>query len=1570
MRKVTKILGMVLSTIILLSIFLPVAISLLLSLSSVQNYVVDKATAFASEYLGTSVEIGRIDIDILSRVRVEDFLVKDYDQDTLLYAREAKALFTGFNIARDGLRIASAEATDACFCLRELDATGELNIKPIVARLSNPNGQSNFQLYIDHIHGENLRFVFERREHRDPEYGIDYFDMDIRDIDVCIKDFAVVKSKVWADIVSLSASEKSGFDIASLSTYFFVDKGIIRFDHFDIATANSHIYLPSYSIEGGSWDCYKHFIDDVRMVGSVERSSLSTADLGYFAPGLRDWNLKIENVDASIDGVVRDLSGVVDNLDIGNNTNIEATIRMQGLPEWQTTHYNANVKHLATDAEDILSIVGSVAKEPLPEKVVQIIRRASKVDMRATMGGRLDSFRVVGNLNSSEGGVSADANIRKVANGRYSIDGVVNSVALDLGDLLGVKSLGSADARIVARAKVGGGDLEADVDASIAGLGFGRYRYHDITVDGSVAGDDYSVVVNSADENLEFDLYGAMSLGVEMPSYDLSLDMRRADLHALGINRRDSLSVLSAMMGLRAEGRSIDEMDGEISIADVAYQYADKELTTDRLTIDLSGGESSRSVVLASEFIDLQFQSRLAYRDIFTYVYNSLKTYVPLLYDDSERHQEYGGGSVGDYSMLQMRAGENINDLLDAISGGMMMAPETELSLMFSPSSNLISIQAESEALEYGGVIMANAEVDINNRSDSLSMWVNSSGVYLGSRLIMPNFSATGGARENRISLTAGFRDDKDRQSGMLGMSAKFSRNARTNRRSVHIDITPSHFTTDTQQWKLSARGIDIDSSRIAINSFNIARPEQQLVIDGVVSRSRNDSIRLTLNNFDLSPLSAFTERVGYNFSSRANGYASVKSALLNPEIEANIDLDEIAVNDITAPPQRIISNWDFELNRARVFIADRTTADTVIRGYYQPSGNRYYARAQMGGVKMALIQPFLRGIVSDIEGEADVDVRILGQGREAKLNGIGRVDSLSAMVDYLNVRYSAPHGVVTVKDNHFIAEDIAVYDKQGNEGNFSMDISLEHLSNVTFDIDIEARDMLVLDTDSKANDLFYGHVYASGSASFRGDKRGLKMDVEGTSSDNSHFFMPLTGKGDASFADFVKFTEPATEERDTSAYLTRRMMAYERKNRPVNAMGSVMDVDLALNVLPNIDIQLVIDPTVGDVIKAKGSGQLAMHIVPKANIFEMRGDYTISEGTYLFTLQNILNKKFDVVPGSSIHWTGDPLGAMLNIDAIYKTKASLRPLLGSSLQGIDMSRAVPVDCYIKLTDELMSPTVTFDVQVPNVAPEIQTVIQSTLNDQQAIATQMLWLLAANTFSAEDTGAMGASLSATTGFELLSNQLSNWLSGDNYNIVLRYRPRTELTGDEVDFGFSKSWFNNRLIVEVEGGYLSDASIQSAENASNFVAEGFITWLIDPEGTFRFKGFTQTIDRYGENQGLQESGVGLYYSESFNSFGDWARSIRQRIDGNENRQARRERREERKMERREAKNHKTRADSVSIADVVPSTEAQGEVDIDDEDIVAEEIDDDDDIVEPSGSATPATAEIVTDEITTK
>jgi hypothetical protein len=191
---------------------------------------------------------------------------------------------------------------------------------------------------------------------------------------------------------------------------------------------------------------------------------------------------------------------------------------------------------------------------------------------------------------------------------------------------------------------------------------------------------------------------------------------------------------------------------------------------------------------------------------------------------------------------------------------------------------------------------------------------------------------------------------------------------------------------------------------------------------------------------------------------------------------------------------------------------------------------------------------------------------------------------------------------------------------------------------------------------------------------------------------------------------------------------------------------------------------------------------------------------------------------------------------------------------------------------------------VTFDIKVPNADSEIQNAVANLLNNQQSIATQFMYLLVSGTFYSDQstTSGMGASASATTGFELLSNQLSNWLSSDDYNIILRYRPRSELTSDEIDIGFSKALVDNRLLLEVEGNYLMDNKMSANSSMSNFMGEAYITWLIDRNGNLKFKGFTQTIDRFDENQGLQETGIGIYYKEDFDNWADLKRRIRERF----------------------------------------------------------------------------------------
>jgi hypothetical protein len=96
--------------------------------------------------------------------------------------------------------------------------------------------------------------------------------------------------------------------------------------------------------------------------------------------------------------------------------------------------------------------------------------------------------------------------------------------------------------------------------------------------------------------------------------------------------------------------------------------------------------------------------------------------------------------------------------------------------------------------------------------------------------------------------------------------------------------------------------------------------------------------------------------------------------------------------------------------------------------------------------------------------------------------------------------------------------------------------------------------------------------------------------------------------------------------------------------------------------------------------------------------------------------------------------------------------------------------------------------------------------------------------------------------------------------------------------------------NNRLLIEVEGNYIVDKT-QVVNATSNFTGEAYVTWLIDRAGTLRLKGFTHTIDRFDENQGLQETGLGIYYKEDFNNWADLKRRVSDRFMSKRRREAR-------------------------------------------------------------------------------
>ena len=107
----------------------------------------------------------------------------------------------------------------------------------------------------------------------------------------------------------------------------------------------------------------------------------------------------------------------------------------------------------------------------------------------------------------------------------------------------------------------------------------------------------------------------------------------------------------------------------------------------------------------------------------------------------------------------------------------------------------------------------------------------------------------------------------------------------------------------------------------------------------------------------------------------------------------------------------------------------------------------------------------------------------------------------------------------------------------------------------------------------------------------------------------------------------------------------------------------------------------------------------------------------------------------------------------------------------------------------------------------------------------------------------------------------------------------------------MDFGFSYNiGGNDRLILEVEGNYNADNNMR---NNANITGDASLTWIITPAGNVSLKAFTRTINRYDENQGLQENGIGIYYKEDFNVFSDIVRQSRARKEARRRQRAEKE-----------------------------------------------------------------------------
>jgi hypothetical protein len=610
------------------------------------------------------------------------------------------------------------------------------------------------------------------------------------------------------------------------------------------------------------------------------------------------------------------------------------------------------------------------------------------------------------------------------------------------------------------------------------------------------------------------------------------------------------------------------------------------------------------------------------------------------------------------------------------------------------------------------------------------------------------------------------------------------------------------------------------------------------------------------------------------------SGDLQLANLVNRPAFFSNLHLSDLHLNAEKLGDARILSSWNnsdesIYLNAQIINVGNVSTSRMLnLTGFYYPliDTDNMKFDLNLENFRLKALNPFLTGIMSGVEGLASGDFKIRGAIFKPELTGELDLFRTSFRIDYLNTVYSLQHKFVFEKDR-IAFQDMMLYDTTGNKAVVSGEVSHNYLSDFRFKIRMDPQSFMALNTNRQLNDLFYGTAVVSGDVQITGPLNDVNLTINAATNRGTQLYIPLNNSAYVSDHDFIVFVNP--NQKDSTSKVLKPVMNRQDQN---------FNINLNADVTPDAGLQIFLPYNMGNLV-VRGSGNIRLGVNAIGD-FTLLGDYRVQSGQFNFVFENLVRKRFDLLEGGRISWTGDPMDAELDVKGLYRVKASLASL-GIVLDSSSSIRnRVNVDCIIQLKNELFNPDISFSIRLPNADDETRQMVFSVLDttNNAQMTQQMISLLVLGSFS---YAAGSAANLGNSYINVISNQLSSWLSqiSKDFDVGVHYKPGDELSNEELEVALSTQLFNDRVTIDGNFGMISNTA--TTQNASNIVGDVDITVKITKDGRLRAKAFNHSnVNSYYyysnfDNYAPYTQGIGLSYRQDFDNFGDLFRRKKKR-----------------------------------------------------------------------------------------
>jgi hypothetical protein len=1455
-------------------IMIPTVLYPVLQISRVQTFLIKRITNHISKEIQSTISVGRVEYIFFNKLSVNDLLIKDRNNDTLIYTRKVIARIRNYDFTDKSFRLGRVILIKPVIALIT-DSTGMMNLKWYLDQLKNPADsakKSSTSISIDQIDISGARFSLINQNGIPVKSKIDFNNLNLTDLNGIVEDLRIGNDTTSFSIYNLGFRESSGFTVKKLSSNVLLAGQNIILNSAVLNCDSSLLHIARLEILPDSAGSFSRFTEEVKLIILLEKSLISTTDLHYFIPAISTVNQSVW-LSGKVSGTISELRGRNIRLSYGDHTNLDCNFDFSGLPKIENAFIYIGVNRLSTNAKDLEKI-------DIPGKgniiVPEVLYKLGNISFDGSFTGFTTDFVTYGKFQTSHGNISTDISLRPEQSNKYRIKGLLTGSNINLGELTGKPEfLG----KLSIQSNVDGyayslKKFAANLTGRIDSIEVNKYIYRNIALNGYFTEKTWDGSINIEDKNVKMDLLGLLNFNDKLPEFDFTLNISKADLYALNFDKIDTSANLSLLLTSNFKGNNIDNLDGEIKLLNSNFRKFSKDLELYDFSIRTYTDNNKPVLSLRTDFLDADIKGYYNFAALGDLVKSTLSTLMPSQFPAKGTRNEVKKNKFN--FEIKFKNTDKINGFFRT---GLLIADKSYLrGAIFTDS--LIRIDGEAKTLSIRNNVIKDLIIDATVSGSELSLDVNSSSLSLLKQSELKDFAIKFTTKPDNFILTVDWDNlDRNLNKGSFIARGSIEKNKTGKGNSIlNVEIDSTDIYARNNLWKISQATVLIDSNAIKINKFYIGSRERYYQIDGTVSNNPSDTLHLDFKGIDISPLNYLTSRSSENdptalhpdFKGRLSGKILLTNVYKDLLLESNIFISNFSVLGSEFGNLTVISALD-RAKRVVNIKADNNIGGIKtldVAGFYDPSLKKVDLNANVSKLSIDALNPLLRVFASGINGTASGKVNLTAQTGNIVLRGAVMAENATLKVNYLQTKYKL-NDTIRFDKSGIKFNNIRLTDEKGNTANLSGSVNHKNFHDFIANLIINTNESLVLNTKPKDNAMFYGTAYATGVTTIKSGPSSVAFDISAKTGRNTKFFIPLNSGLSVSENSFISFV-------DSNSGIVKGGGTDSATTTLTPAKQTGIDLNFNLEITPEAEVQLIFDSKVGDVMKGHGSSENLNINLNKKGEFRISGDYIIEDGDYLFTLGNILNKSFSVENGGRITFNGDLDNAEIDIKAKYKTKASLYEILKDER----FTERIAVECQLNLTGKLFNPVVGFNIYLPTADEQTRSYLQNAISTDEELSRQFLYLLVMNSFYSDPaTYGSGSSSTATTGTsamavtttEMISNQLSNWISqiSNDFDLGFVYRPgSSNINPQEVQVALSTQLLNDKVVIN--GNFDVRGTGKTANNTDqitgDFDAEVKITEKI------RFKVFNRFNDIY-TGKGPYTQGIGIFFKQDFDTFSD-------------------------------------------------------------------------------------------------